>query len=186
MKKREDRLGFCAPMEINKDGEVVFVEPKERPDHLFRPRMERRHKKPTPLMLCNEISKMFRNIMRDRTDDPEIQGSYRDILYHLAHEDGRTQLELARLTHLTPPTISVTLQKLEDQGYVERKTDPIDQRKIRVYLTEKGKQIDERAHGVIAELEALASKNFSEDEQKTLMVLLFRLRENITDEKLEK
>ncbi len=184
MKKKETeyRRSARAPMKINAEGEVVFVEPPHDPMDFMNPKKERISHKPTPIMLCNEVSKMFRNIMRENVDDQRVQGSYREILFHLAHEDGRSQLDLARLTHLKPPTVSVALAKLEAEGYVTREADPMDARRTRVYLTDKGKAIDEKAHEVIRILDRKAVQGFSAEEIKQLMVLLFRLRENIADE----
>ena len=177
------KAGMRAPMMIDQNGDVVFAPPPLH--HNDKPRdvhSSKHPKKPTPLMLCNEISKMFKNTIRNSVEDQRIQGSYREIIFHLAHEDARTQLELARLTHLKPPTVSVALGKLEDEGYVIRKADALDARCTRVYLTDKGKAIDEKSHKVIEHLDSKALCGFSEDEIRQLMVLLFRVRENIADD----
>ena len=177
MNKRKDDFIARKPMEINEAGEVVFI---DRDDPSAKGRM--RFDKPTPLMLCNEISKMFRNTLRASSDDAIIQGSYRDIVFNLSHGDGKTQLEIANNIHLKPPTVSVALAKLEDEGYVTRKSDPMDARRTRVYLTDKGKSIHERAHVAIDTLESRAAKGLSEEELKQLTLLLFKLRENIADD----
>lgn len=168
-----------APMAINEEGEVVFVQRADKNGMIKEPKQG---KKPTPLMLCNEISKMFGNAVRNSNDDQKIHGSYRDILFHLAREDGKSQLDLARLTHLKPPTISVALAKLEADGYITREVDPMDQRRARVYLTDKGRAIDEKAYAVICELDQKAINGLTKDEYKQLMVLLFKLRENIAED----
>lgn len=174
--KQTETLKKRPPMMID-NGEVVFV---PRNDKCENAAMH----KPTPLLLCNEVSKMFAAIMRENTvKECPMQGSYRDILFHLAREDGRTQLELANLVHITPPSVSVALQKLEDEGYIKRIADESDKRKTRVYLTEKGKGIDEKARNVIRHLEKEASRDFTDEELNTLCVLLFRLRENIANDK---
>ncbi len=164
-------------MEVNEAGEVVFT---EKGRYEGEGKMEFR--KPTPLMLCNEISRMFRNTMRSMSSDSVVQGSYRDIIFNLAHGDGKTQLEIANNIHLKPPTVSVALAKLEDEGYVTRKPDPMDARCTRVYLTDKGNSIHERAHEAIHTLEDKAAKGLSEEELKQLTLLLFKLRENIADD----
>ncbi len=176
MKKRKEELHRRKPMEINEAGEVVFSVKEELTEGRIR------FDKPTPLMLCNEISKMFRNTLRDSSDDALIQGSYRDIVFNLAHGDGKTQLEIANHIHLKPPTVSVALAKLENEGYIERKADPVDARCTRVYLTDKGKSIHERAHVAIDTLESNAAKGLSDDEIKQLTLLLFKVRENIAND----
>ena len=141
---------------------------------------EHRHppKEPTPLMLINEISKLFCNHMR-KHDDPALNNSYRHILFHLAHRDGRTQLELAKLTHLKPPTVSVSLAKLEAEGYVERTTDPDDMRQTRVYLTEKGLEVDRRARTAIEAIDKKVTESLTEEERSELLGLLIKLRDNL-------
>ncbi|MBQ3099503.1 MAG: winged helix-turn-helix transcriptional regulator [Clostridia bacterium] len=140
-------------------------------------------KNPTPLMLINEISKLFGNHMR-KYDDPTLNTSFRHILFHLAHQDGRTQLELANLTHLKPPTVSVSLTKLEADGYVERVTDPRDHRQTRVYLTEKGRDVHRRIHAAIEEIEAKVTQSLSEDERGELVTLLIKLRNNLIGDEI--
>ena len=135
-------------------------------------------KDPTPLMLINEISKLFGNHMR-KYDDPTLNTSFRHILFHLAHQDGRTQLELANLTHLKPPTVSVSLAKLEADGYVERVTDPRDHRQTRVYLTEKGRDVHRRIHAAIEEIESKVTESLSEKERCELVDLLIKLRNRL-------
>ena len=182
MKKIEtEKCHRRPPMMINEEGEVVFVAPKY--DHCSEKKGAHRCFKPTPLMLCNEISKMLGSIMRESTiEECPLQGSYRDILFHLAREDGKTQLELANLIHITPPSASVALVKLEEEGYIERRADESDKRKVRVYLTEKGKKIDEKSRSVIRDLEGKATAGLTEEEIKNLCVLLFRMRENIAND----
>ncbi|MBE6687499.1 MAG: MarR family transcriptional regulator [Ruminococcaceae bacterium] len=164
-------------MMINGAGEVVFVpfDGKEQKNHVMH--------KPTALMLCNEISKMFGASLRENTaEECPLTGSHRDIIFHLSRRDGRTQLELANLVHITPPSASVALVKLEEDGYIERRTDESDKRKVRIYLTEKGKRIDVKAREVIREIEGKAMEGFTEEEKKQLCVLLFRMRENISND----
>ena len=176
----EEKRHRRPPMTVNERGEVVFIPPKDRPAGMDNPPCLH---KPTPLMLCNEVSKMFGCIIRERTQEEcPLQGSYREIIFHLSRCDGRTQLELANLIHITPPSASVALQKLEDEGYIERRADETDKRKTRVFLTEKGKLVEEKSRTVIRELDSLASKDFSEEEINTLCVLLYRLRENIAND----
>lgn len=130
-----------------------------------------------PLMLANEISKLFSNILR--TEEDNVTNSYRLLLIHLAHRDGRTQLELANLAHIKPPTVSVTLQKMERDGYVRREADENDLRQTRVYLTEKGREYDERIKSKIHELEDGVLSVLSEEELSTLMTLMTRVRDSL-------
>jgi|GEM_PF-282563 Transcriptional regulators len=128
----------------------------------------------TPMMLINEISKLFRNRIRDEN----MQNSYRMLLFHLAIRGGRTQLELANMTHLKPPTISVTLQKMESDGYVRRVTNERDMRQTLVYLTEKGEEYNNNIRKKIDVLDKQLTTGFSDEELYVLITLLMKIRMN--------
>lgn len=133
----------------------------------------------SPLMLVNELGKGFHDHMRRAMDRAGIPIGYRALLFFLSHADGCTQLALTAFTHLTAPTVSVTLQKMERDGYVTRSTDPADLRQIRVFLTEKGRQT-ELANRTYAEaLDRLSLEGFTESERETLYALLLRMRNNL-------
>lgn len=137
-------------------------------------------KKPQPMMLIHEIVHLMGDKLREKGDDNPIgQKSGRLLMMELSHKDGRTQLELVKATHLKAPTISVALQKLEHEGYVVRKPDAYDMRAMRVFLTEKGRELDNKLKKRIAEEEAAATSILTEEECETLTVLLKKIRSNI-------
>jgi MarR family transcriptional regulator for hemolysin len=69
------------------------------------------------------------------------------VLVRLANHEGISQVQLAELTDLEPMTLVRTLDCLESQGRLERRSDPADRRARRLYLTAKGKPlVDEIWH----------------------------------------
>lgn len=137
----------------------------------------------TPMFLINEISKLFVNELR--FEEQDISNSYRPLLFHLARRDGRTQLELSQLCHLKPPTVSVTLKKMEEDGYVTRQKDTNDLRQTRVYLTEKGRAHDEKIQKRIDLLEQRFTEVLTAQEQAELTALLTRLLDCVFDPQWE-
>ncbi len=139
------------------------------------------HRK-TPIQLIGEISRMMGSRIRSNGEEHPIgQKSGRLLLMELAHKDGRTQLDLVHATHLKAPTISVALQKLEKEGYVSRRPDEYDLRATRVFLTEKGRELDNKIRRRIHEEESEAMKNLTDSECETLMRLLTKIKSNLTD-----
>ena len=127
------------------------------------------------MMLINDISRMFGAQMRRCADELGIPSGYRHMLIYLAHHDGVSQLELAKFTHLTPPTVSVTLQKMERDGFIERKADSDDQRQMLVYITEKGKSLEMQSKMKADETEKLALEGLSKEEKEALSEYLRRI-----------
>lgn len=140
------------------------------------------HKK-TPMQLISEIHRLMGDKLRTNGEEhPVGQKSGRLLLMELAHKDGRTQLDLVRATHLKAPTISVALQKLEKEGYVSRRPDEYDLRATRVFLTDKGRALDNKIRKRIFEEESDAMKDLTESESETLMRLLTKIKKNLIDE----
>lgn len=141
----------------------------------------RRELRETPVKLCHDISHLFRARMREEGEMDGVlsQPGARAILSMIAVSDGLCQRELVEKTHLRPPTVSVILQKMEEEGMVERKSDDGDRRIIRVYLTDYGRAMDAQTIARIQKTDALALAGLSDDEIATAMGLLARMRDNL-------
>lgn len=141
----------------------------------------RRELRETPVRLCHDISHLFRARMRQEGEMDGVlsQPGARAILSMIAVSDGLCQRELVEKTHLRPPTVSVILQKMEEEGMVERRSDDGDRRIIRVYLTDYGRAMDAQTIARIQKLDALALAGLSNDEIATAMGLLARMRDNL-------
>lgn len=142
------------------------------------------HKEPTPMMYINELSKLFGDIMRREQDSANLQNSYRNLLFHLVRQDGCTQLHLAKMTHLKAPTVSVTLQKMERDGYVARVSDENDLRQTLVYLTPKGREYNDKMHRKIFEIEDTVMAAITPEETAQVTAILKKMRQNIFDSTL--
>lgn len=140
-------------------------------------------KKPHPMMLIHEVCHLMGDrIRRGGETHPIVQRSGRLLMMELSREDGRTQLDLVKSTHLKAPTISVALQKLEADGYVIRKPDENDLRAMRVYLTDKGKALEDALKKRVEEEENAAASVLSEEECENLCALLLKIRGNLLTE----
>ena len=104
-----------------------------------------------------------------------------DVLAQLNREEGITQQELAERLLVTKGNVCGLMDRLVEQGLVERNTDPEDRRAYMLHLTPKGKELIETitpAHGqVIGEQLGVLDP----EKQKQLLNLLAEL-----DRKLDK
>ena len=102
------------------------------------------------------------------------------VLHALWEEEGRTHSELAARLHVQPATITKMIQRMERAGFVERRSDPEDQRVSRVYLTKAGHAIREDVQQVWRTLEQETFAGFSLEERALLRRFLAQMRENLT------
>ena len=139
----------------------------------------------TPVRMCNEISRLFRSELRGEGQSEGVMsqhGAYL-VLSVLAVNDGINQLEVVRATHLRPPTVSVILKRMEEEGIVERKPNPEDMRSLNVYLTETGRRLDREKIESIKKIEAVALEGLDDADTAILMELLSRIRDNLLEER---
>jgi len=137
----------------------------------------------TPPMVVNEIARLFHTRMRSyETDRLFSQDSVRLIMRELGHCNGCSQLDLVRKTHLKPPTVSVTLKKLEEEGLVTREQDPMDLRVTRVFLSPRGEAHHKAVHSRLAEVDEMLMQGFDRAECEQLLQFLLRMRNNILPE----
>jgi DNA-binding MarR family transcriptional regulator len=76
------------------------------------------------------------------------------LLRHAIQADGPSQRELADLMRIEAPTLVRHLDKLEEQGLVERRRDERDRRIVRVYPTPDGCARFEEFHAVVLQADA--------------------------------
>ena len=142
----------------------------------------RSHRKPTCMMLINDISKLFQDHVQNTIERQHLKNTYQVLLRVIAQEDGLSQLEIANRIHLAPPTVSITLQKMEKDGFIFREPDPEDLRQVKVHLTEQGKAMDDVITQASKSAEKVVLKNITQEELDAVLPILSKMRDNILEE----
>ncbi len=104
------------------------------------------------------------------------------ILQQLWCEDGLTQTEIAEQHCVQAATITKMLQRMVNAGLVERRKDPDDQRVLRVYLTTRGRALQEPIEQLWNRMEKKLFVNMSLDEKILLRRLLLQVYNNLNPE----
>ena len=81
--------------------------------------------------------------------------------------------------HLSHPTVSGLLSRLEKKGFVELRPDSADRRCKRIYMLPKGKQLHATMYQTILENEARVVAGFSPEERENFTSLLLRAIDNM-------
>ena len=99
-----------------------------------------------------------------------------DVLNHVGTPEGRTQQELASALLVTKGNVTQLLDGLEQDGLIERRRDG---RAKRIYLTEQGRDLRERA--VAAQERAIADEFavLDAEEQRQLISLLRKVEHHL-------
>ena len=156
---------------------------KHSPIGTLAPLPEREELRDVPLSprLIIEISRLLRSRLLSNESGVMAQGTARLIMSLLAKHGTLGQQELVQHTRLKPPSVSVLLRRMEEEGYVVRVACEQDRRAVRVALTEKGLAFDREHLCRLSNNDQQAVQGLSTEEQQTLEALLLRVRENLRE-----
>ncbi|HEY8568423.1 MarR family transcriptional regulator [Microbulbifer sp.] len=104
------------------------------------------------------------------------------VLWILNKDQGMKQAALAERMDVAPITLTRQIDLLEAEGLVERRPDPQDRRCFRIFLTAASAPVLENLQGLAGETRAQALAGISGEEQRQLLQLLNRVRENLSRE----
>jgi DNA-binding MarR family transcriptional regulator len=95
----------------------------------------------------------------------------------LWEEDQQTVKALSEKLFLEPSTMTPMLKRLEAVGYLTRKRDMVDERNVRISLTDAGRRLRERGFG-FGEL-TMKATGLSPEEFPLLQKAIVNLRDNL-------
>lgn len=98
----------------------------------------------------------------------------------LWQEDGLTQSELSQRVGTMEPTTLVAIKSMVASGFVERRRNAKDGRKLNIFLTKKGKALRDVCVPMAMEVNALAARGLSEEDRSRLMQTLQTLQDNLS------
>ncbi|MBN1858914.1 winged helix-turn-helix transcriptional regulator [Candidatus Bipolaricaulota bacterium] len=142
--------------------------------------MPRLHDEDLPVgTLLIHVSRLFREIARSRLTEIGLHRGQAFVLLRLAYHDGSPQHLLAQGVHIRPATLTPMLQKLEEMGWITRKTDRRDRRITRVYLTEAGHTKRREAEAVFNAMEIELDKLYTPSEREHFRQYLLAARQGL-------
>jgi DNA-binding MarR family transcriptional regulator len=101
------------------------------------------------------------------------------LMTHLWKEDGLSQQELAILTNRDRANVTRIIDILEREEMVERRDDVNDRRVFKIYLTKKGKSLEEGTATIAKQAIKDATQGISKEEIEICMKVLRQTLENL-------
>jgi DNA-binding MarR family transcriptional regulator len=97
------------------------------------------------------------------------------VLAHLSRNEGVSQARLAELTETDPMTLVRTLDRMQQDQWIERRPDPADRRAHCLFLREAAKPIIERIWKIAEQTRSEALGVLDPGEREQLVDLLERI-----------
>ena len=93
----------------------------------------------------------------------------------LWEEEGVTQRDIAEKSKVENSTTTRTLDKLENLGLIERRTDPNSRRSFRIYLTDAGRELKGTLIHIPVAINEEMLNSLDKEEQQTMITLLQKM-----------
>ena len=102
------------------------------------------------------------------------------VLIYLHRNQGISQVRLAYLTDTDPMTLVRILDRMEADGWIERRADPADRRARRLHMKDAAYPVLDEIWRIADRARAASLAGLSADERDTLVSLLARIHHNLT------
>lgn len=103
------------------------------------------------------------------------------VLRVLWQRDGRALLELAEATLISPPSMVGVVDRLARSGLVERRRSQSDRRVVRVFLTERGRDLQDQVTPLVDAAYADLQSVVGEGDWTVLLGALARLNAGLSE-----
>lgn len=87
--------------------------------------------------LIFDVSRLLMRSFEKRVREVGLTPHQWRVLLQIGRQEGQTQTEIAEETEIARAPLGRLLDKLEEQGVIERRQDPNDRRAKRIYLVER-------------------------------------------------
>lgn len=130
--------------------------------------------------LAGTLHRCTDQAMTAELEKMELTAAQGHIMGYLTHVDHiPCPRDVEKEFHLSHPTVSGILSRLEQKEFLELRTDPEDRRIKRIYILPKGYECRDLMHRVIERNELKMVEGFTEAEKEQFAALLSRAIENI-------
>jgi DNA-binding MarR family transcriptional regulator len=120
----------------------------------------------------------FENKLNFHLAEHQLHRAQWSIFYYLFNNGSATLVELSHYLYVEKPTVTRTMNRLEELGYVEH-VPSHDKREKRTQLTELGRKVYAEVRVTIDQFEADILKGVTEQEQLEAIRIMGEIRENI-------
>lgn len=102
-----------------------------------------------------------------------------NLLSRLWLGDGVTQMQLCEHLKCEPPTVTNMVKSLEQNGFIYRQRDTQDARVMRIYLTDKGRELEKPIESIWKQQREKLLHSILPEERLILRELMKRMERNL-------
>jgi DNA-binding MarR family transcriptional regulator len=129
--------------------------------------------------LLSEVQRLVRAYADKEAARYGITRAQWAVLASVERNEGMKQTELAEAMEMQPITLTRLIDKLADNGWIERRGDDSDRRVNRLYLKKGARPLLTKLNGLKSELTATALEGITPADEQRLLGQLETIKENV-------
>ena len=132
--------------------------------------------------MINVVGRLMKRSLYLKLSDSGITPTQWTVLMCLWEDDGLSFTELGKRLCFDHPTITGVVDRMEREKLVRRRRDHIDRRVVKVFLTQKGKNLEPSTAGMGADVDKETVENLGKAERKQLEEWMIACRDKLLED----
>lgn len=128
--------------------------------------------------LANRLTRSLKRAFDNRLEPHGLTAATWCAMMALAENGSLTQKQLAEILALENPTVTRTIDRLVEKGFVLRQEVPHDRRYYRISLTEKGNEIRQQINDVGQCFMSWVTRGLTDDELQAFKRLMVQVNDH--------
>jgi MarR family transcriptional regulator for hemolysin len=127
----------------------------------------------------DEVARLYTRRFEERAQTLSLRLEHCKVLILLAENEGVSQARLSQISEIDPARLVVILDRLEAEGWAQRRRRPGDRRMRSLVITENAEPIIRLIWSVVSDTYIEALQGLSTDEIGTMMKVLEGVHSNL-------
>lgn len=131
--------------------------------------------------LVHDAARLMRRRFETRASGHGLSSAQWRLLVRVVKEEGVAQARLAELLEIEPISVSRLIDRMQEAGWIERRTDASDRRVRMIFPTAKASDAYAQVKSLAGEVYAQALAGLSQEERRLLVKGLLTVIDNLSD-----
>jgi MarR family transcriptional regulator for hemolysin len=131
--------------------------------------------------LIHDVARLMRRRFEAKASGSGLSAAQWRLLVRVAKEPGIAQARLAELLEIEPISVSRLIDRMEDGGWIERRSDAADRRVRLIFPTDKSQEAYGRVKSMAGEVYEVALAGLSPEARRATIEGLKTIAYNLSD-----
>jgi MarR family transcriptional regulator for hemolysin len=136
--------------------------------------------------IASDVARMLRTLFDQEARKFGMTRAQWGVLFRLERSEGLKQSELADLLEIQPITLTRLIDRLCENGLIERRSDPADRRAKRLFLTPAARPLLNRLDKLTSEIMARTLAGVDRNAVEAMTKHLSAIKENVRQAIIER